>query len=434
MEADSLINSDSHQDQHISSESTNVTPNSGRIATYLHDLRRKCNWAVFVLFLVFGLGSWVAINGIYAELPIFVLHLPESWAIASILSLGLQLANIFPIAYFIYLQQFKPKRNQDGVIFGVIVFGILVCILLAFLWDFTGRIGGKESSISLIVLTFFAGVVDCMTSIVFLPFVAQYKSIHATALAVGEASTGLVAGIFAIIQNPGENPNFPPSVYFGLMGVVMLCSGIAFSFLKFHRVGKQDKTEEIQKETNDSEDNYSSLQVMKEISKILLLTFWLSFWQNGVLVSISTYATLPYPNGPQVLKWSVILGMIAPPISSLLTTFFQSYRLILLTALYSITSILILVIAAMSPNPPLVSHRFAGALVVMLFTVNTSIISYTKTMIYLTLQRDISKVSVKKGMKAFRQVGLITQIGAAIGSFLMFVLINYAKVFVEKKS
>ena len=48
---------------------------------------------------VFGLGSWIAINGLFAELPLVVDTLPEGWAIASYCAVAVQLANIGPITY-----------------------------------------------------------------------------------------------------------------------------------------------------------------------------------------------------------------------------------------------------------------------------------------------------------------------------------------------
>ena len=45
---------------------------------------------VSILIVLFGMGSWVAINGVWAELPILVSSLPESWNLPTYLVLLIQ--------------------------------------------------------------------------------------------------------------------------------------------------------------------------------------------------------------------------------------------------------------------------------------------------------------------------------------------------------
>ncbi len=54
--------------------------------------------SIFALFVLLGLGSWVTIQGVFAELPLLVNHLPEGWSAASALSLAIQVANVGPLA------------------------------------------------------------------------------------------------------------------------------------------------------------------------------------------------------------------------------------------------------------------------------------------------------------------------------------------------
>lgn len=39
--------------------------------------------------ILFGIGAWVSVNGIWVELPLLV-HLPEGWALPSYLSVIIQ--------------------------------------------------------------------------------------------------------------------------------------------------------------------------------------------------------------------------------------------------------------------------------------------------------------------------------------------------------
>eukprot|EP00116_Pleurobrachia_bachei_P018180 sb/3478442/ len=45
---------------------------------------------VSILIVMFGMGSWVAINGVWAELPILVSTLPEHWNLPTYLVLIVQ--------------------------------------------------------------------------------------------------------------------------------------------------------------------------------------------------------------------------------------------------------------------------------------------------------------------------------------------------------
>ena len=54
---------------------------------------------VDVLAILFGISSWISINGLWVELPLLVNKLPESWKLASYLSVIVQMANLGPITY-----------------------------------------------------------------------------------------------------------------------------------------------------------------------------------------------------------------------------------------------------------------------------------------------------------------------------------------------
>ena len=47
---------------------------------------------VDVLAALFGIGAWVAINGLWVELPLIVNELPEKWNLPSYLSVIIQVS------------------------------------------------------------------------------------------------------------------------------------------------------------------------------------------------------------------------------------------------------------------------------------------------------------------------------------------------------
>lgn len=59
---------------------------------------------VDILALLFGLGTWVGVNGIYVQLPLLVNVAPEGWSLPSHMVLIVQFANLGPILYTLYVK------------------------------------------------------------------------------------------------------------------------------------------------------------------------------------------------------------------------------------------------------------------------------------------------------------------------------------------
>ena len=59
---------------------------------------------VHVLVCLFGISSWIAINGLWVETPIIVNVLPEKWKLASHISIVTHFASLGPIIYSLGLK------------------------------------------------------------------------------------------------------------------------------------------------------------------------------------------------------------------------------------------------------------------------------------------------------------------------------------------
>lgn len=57
-------------------------------------------WWIPVLLIVFGVSSWVAINGLWMELPLLVNVLPEGWNLPAYLSIIIQASKHFNCIFF----------------------------------------------------------------------------------------------------------------------------------------------------------------------------------------------------------------------------------------------------------------------------------------------------------------------------------------------
>ncbi|GAB1598098.1 solute carrier family 52, riboflavin transporter, member 3-A-like [Argonauta hians] len=462
---------------------------------------------VHILLCVFGIGSWIAVNGIWVELPILVQHLPEKWDLPSYLSVVIQLANIGPISYTLVSVFFPNSLNEKKVIFSLLVVGSLACVLLSFFWDTVTIIAGKQHSSALLVLEFFIATVDCTSSVAFFPFVANFQAKYLISYFIGEGLSGLLPSFVALGQGTkniecvntsmtnAENvtvyklvahsipPNFPVRDFFLFLFTMMLLSAISFLLLNKLSICKKEMaineegfickdtkvvTSQSQEtttlelndrdsfvspcdcqeintsgesvdhlyrssnnkiENTDSEHNNIVYTSTKPISLslfiyLIFLTALLNALSNGILPAIQSYACLPYGNHPYFL--SVLLNIMANPVTCFVAYFLPSSNIIAI----SVTTILGLIfasyeltLAALSPNPYFKNEDYGSVILILTWCLVAVFITYSKLSI-----ATIFRLQGKKGMYWY---GAISQAGSAVGSIIMFILVNVLHLFIS---
>ncbi|XP_069740426.1 solute carrier family 52, riboflavin transporter, member 3-A [Narcine bancroftii] len=159
--------------------------------------------AVHLLACIFGMGSWIAINGLWVELPLIVNVLPEGWDLPSYLTVIIQLANVGPLSVTL-LHRFAPGKMKEVLaIYIILSIGITACLLMVFLWKETTLLAGELHSTAFLILTFFLSLVDCTSSVTFLPFMMRLESMYITTYFIGEGLSGFVPGLVALSQGAG---------------------------------------------------------------------------------------------------------------------------------------------------------------------------------------------------------------------------------------
>ena len=202
----------------------------------------------YLLFCVFGIGSWIAINGIWAESAVLILTLPECGRLPAILDVVVQIANVGPLTYTAMRYLFR-RRNWKHLYLEVTTVFILVgvgtasCGLLAIFWSDTASVFGSTHSVTLIGLSFALALVDCTSSVVFIPFMKHFPAKYLSALYIGEGMSGVLPSVVAVSQGfvndslscmdsyPGISTlgiNFSPNVYFVFLAAMMMLCGVAF--------------------------------------------------------------------------------------------------------------------------------------------------------------------------------------------------------------
>lgn len=252
----------------------------------------------YILIIAFGIGSWVAVNGIWAEISVLVIVTPECYKFPALIVVVIQIANVGPVLYTVIKYLFmRSKWSKYQFIFDSTVIMILVgigvssTIFLSVFWSRTSRIFGSEHSVALLILTFFLSLVDCTSSVVFIPFMKYFPELYLSALYIGEGLSGVIPTVLSLSQGSVKNGlkcnsselytnyqylgiTYSPSVYFLMLSAMMVICGISFVCIislplvrrKMIHHGvtiTQGSTQGDQVETNngDNENNIELLEI-----------------------------------------------------------------------------------------------------------------------------------------------------------------------------
>ncbi|XP_076044888.1 solute carrier family 52, riboflavin transporter, member 3-A-like isoform X2 [Oratosquilla oratoria] len=433
------------------------------------------NLLVDVLAALFGVGAWVAINGLWVELPLLVEHLPERWNLPSYLAVIIQIANIGPLVYTL-LKILHPSLRPDPTVYFVLALGSLASLLLTLFWDRTSFVAGANHSTALLILVFFLSLVDCTSSVLFLPYMAVWRRVYLPSYLVGEGLSGLLPGLVALIQGVGGNPNcvnmtlwnvtdfgndsyvvlvpeeleprFSVTTYFFFLFAMMIISALAFALLQNLRSIRRERVDlnisssSAPEVIQTSSPTLDSLESSKSISQLvqdvpvvphrelsttsfaflLGILGWACLLANGVLPSIQSYSCGPYGNVAYHLV--ATLAALANPTAAFLTLLLPRAKpktLGLLALLGSFFGAYVLATAALSPAPPLVDTDAGSALVIMAWVSFTGLMTYVRV--------ETANLMREDGASALFWSGAITQASSAVGAVTIFVLVNVCQLF-----
>ncbi|KAH9408468.1 hypothetical protein TYRP_012143 [Tyrophagus putrescentiae] len=444
---------------------------------------------VSALALIFGMGSWIAITGLWLEMPLLIERLPEGWRLASYLNIMIQIANIGPLLY--WFARKKRLLNEITATHIQMSIGIASCLVLILAWDWTVEIRGKRHSLVLFVATFGLALVDCTSSVTFLPFMARFDSGYMTPYLVGEGLSGFIPSMFALIQGVGENrkecleltssadialnatavgsvvnasapfreqlanltttlqvldtdqlersassassliePIFSVEVFFLSLFSTLLISYIGFCTLQLLPEAKQEMANARKRQQLKA--NAKKLKVYKKVDKqkrtyyyLLALMFLNCFTTFGFFPPVQPYSALPY--GVEVLHYIVVLSGLAYPTGCFFGMLVEakSVRLINLLTAIGTTLALYILACALMSPSPPLVDSPVGGILMVLCW-----IAYVGILSYsktmITLW--ICDYNSRKGMF---WVGMNQQFGAATGALLNFILINYSRLYSE---
>ena len=218
---------------------------------------------VSILVVLFVVGSWLNLSGVWIEFPLIVDQLPEGWGLPARMGLISNLANIGVVIVAV-IRRFSHGRVAYEIPVNIFILttGTVVLVILAFVWHKTTTINGTQHSTYLMGFSLSLSLVDCTSSVTFLPFLDRYEPVYLNAYFFGEALSSLFPALLGIAQGVGETsciknangtlveynspPRFSVRIYFLALAVIMLASLLSFITLCMIQTGRRkDRTSNI---------------------------------------------------------------------------------------------------------------------------------------------------------------------------------------------
>ncbi|XP_068603325.1 riboflavin transporter 2 [Brachionichthys hirsutus] len=426
-----------------------------------------------LLACLFGMGSWVSINGLWVELPLVVPQIPEGWYLPSYLSVLIQMANIGPL-FVTLMHRFRPGAlNETAVIYAIVSLGTVASFLLGFFWKETAVVAGAPRSVALLVLTFFLATVDCTSSVTFLPFMMRLEPRFLTTYYIGEGVSGLLPALVALVQGVGvldclngtqttnltlsssnssvtfdlqahyQPANFSAEVFFFFLSAMMLVCLLAFLLLNYHpsvarerpsgqytngvrETSRRKRKWAEQKPVVDPHKSRSTFGAGSyscvELLYIFAILAWVNALTNVALPSVQSYSCMPYGNN--IYHLSATMAAVSNPLACFIALFFPMRSLLLMGALTLIGSgagAYIMGMAALSPCPLLLHERSGGVVIVLAWILFVLALSYVKVIIGVILRDE--------GHSALVWCGAVVQLGSLLGAVTMFPLVSVFSYF-----
>ena len=175
----------------------------------------------FGLFLTTGISSWLLVNSLFVEMGYFISVLPEEAAIATQISLLIQISNFVPLFYVIFVN-YVPNNY---IISLLLIFAIFVSMLIAGFWEQTITFFNTSTSLPLLALAFCSGLVGTTSVVLYYPFASRFSPVFTSAISLGMGLTGAVSSILASIQYVF---NFSVSLFFIFNAIILVFCLLSF--------------------------------------------------------------------------------------------------------------------------------------------------------------------------------------------------------------
>ncbi|CAF0977099.1 unnamed protein product [Didymodactylos carnosus] len=384
------------------------------------------------LFVLFGLSTWLDINGVWVQLPLIVNSAPEGWSLPSYLTLAIAVANIGPLILMVLKLIFKQRLDERIFIYIEIIVGLISCALIAQYWNRTTN----NRSLAFIILVFLLGTLDCTSTVTYSDYMKRYSHQLLNSLYLGESLTSLLPSLLALIQGVGgeavchtvngttnlsypvySRPRFSVQTYFWILFSIIFVSLLAFLMLEYSQVSKHFRAMHSKQRTCDVNSTYELAPTQLPVlapTKMSNFTYYVlsstSYFMCiilfGILPAIGTYTMLPY--GQRAYYVSSLLLPLASPLSVgfiLLRSIIRLPLILFLLLIGTCLSIYALIVASQSPCPVLHDTVGGAIIVISAYFLAQLIFNYLRLVIGNRVRQEYHKESGLFWLGAISQMG-----------------------------
>ncbi|XP_038616237.1 solute carrier family 52, riboflavin transporter, member 2 [Tachyglossus aculeatus] len=427
-----------------------------------------------VLVALFGMGSWVAINGIWVELPVVVQDLPEGWNLPAYLSVLIALGNVGPLVVTLCRRcgWGGAGPGERRLIRAVQLLAVVGMALLAPLWARTASVLGQPHAVAFLVLAFALAVACCTSNLTFLPFLTRLPPACLRTFFLGQGLSALLPCVLALAQGVGRLecrnlslpapgaplpslsflptpvPSPPPPapalvpIYFqerfsagtffwALAGLLALSAGAFAGLLLL--LPPPPAPPEPGEESSPLRDQAGAGAAVEGESPpapfwtsrtayLLGLLALVNALTNGVLPAIQSYSCLPY--GRTAYHLAVVLSNVANTLACFVAMAVLCRTALGLAALAlagTACGTFLMVLAVLSPCPPMVGTVPGTALVVVAWVLGLGLLSYVKV--------SVGSLLHARGRRGLLWAGVAIQAGSLLGAAVMFPLTSIYQLF-----
>jgi Solute carrier family 52, riboflavin transporter len=427
----------------------------------------------FILFVMIGLSSWMLVNGLFVELPILMDVLPEHGRVPAYISLLVQTANLFPLAYIALLSSASRaniKRRDSLSMIILASCAILVAIFGSFAWQWT--VADASVSLGLFSFTFLSGGVGAMSTVLYFPFASRFGVDYTSAISTGMGLTALWASVLGIIQNPGPDARFSVSLYFALLAVSMVFSlGALLYVLYAGRAPNENNDDDTRSLTwSSDEEREESGEIVVDRALLIdessvvdgdraqltmacsmndgdgdgdgdvlidasvptwcavkqtMLPLLNQFWVNSMMYfskGLITYSVLSYAAAPTFVLWLTVTGMIGDTCGRLATRFVRVFHLFAMSCAQTLVWTFLIVASTAGATEPLLPAPWGGWFVVAANALYSFLFGYEDTVIYQLVPVKLVRGNAELIHRVSRFIAIANQAGAFTGAILAFAL------------
>lgn len=310
--------------------------------------------SAFCLFFVFGTSCWVTVNFVFAEVPLLI---AQSFpAVGDLLTVVVvccvQAANLAPLCIVLAsllrhrhaneekqplilntdqndlttsttsnTTTTKDTRNTLGrravPVLLVLALNVACCAALA-------AVPQPMPLALFVALCTLAGLAATTSSVVLLPFGSLYPPAYTAAIAAGNTSSALVAGVLALVQQPGVRDRLSFAAVMGTATALAAAALLAFVVLvaapRYRALALPASLHRARRGPAPSPapaaPNLSPAQGRRAVAAGAAQLFLQGFAENGVAMSVSAAALLPY--GAHCFVAATACSFVAGPLAALL--------------------------------------------------------------------------------------------------------------------